>query len=173
MFILHFHRSLNLRGVSTKLNKYIVFTMQTYKELIRFILIWHCEFKFRSRQQIFRCSLQCQANMNLVFHISDDSSEIGVMGLSDLLQGCSNMTDTVMIWQYCYCLVLSTLWRSFYSRSVSKLSGQTSNKFDIPILHTISMYILSVNVIYSLFTDKIQTIYILMWMFNHAYVLIH
>ena len=35
--------------------------------------------------------------MNLVFHISDDSSEIGLMGLSDLLQGCSNMTDTVMI----------------------------------------------------------------------------
>ena len=25
---------INLRGVSTKLNKYIVFTMQTYKELI-------------------------------------------------------------------------------------------------------------------------------------------
>ena len=25
----------NLRGVSTKLNKYIVFTMQTYKKLIR------------------------------------------------------------------------------------------------------------------------------------------
>ena len=25
---------LNLRGVSTKLNKYIVFTMQTYKKLI-------------------------------------------------------------------------------------------------------------------------------------------
>ena len=28
---------INLRGVSTKLNKYIVFTMQTYKKLI------HCE----------------------------------------------------------------------------------------------------------------------------------
>ena len=26
---------INLRGVSTKLNKYIVFTMQTYKKLIR------------------------------------------------------------------------------------------------------------------------------------------
>ena len=24
----------------------------------------------------FRCSLQCQINMNLVFHISEDSSEI-------------------------------------------------------------------------------------------------
>ena len=27
---------LNLRGVSTKLNKYIIFTMQTYKELRNF-----------------------------------------------------------------------------------------------------------------------------------------
>ena len=27
---------INLRGVSTKLNKYIVFTMQTYKKLISF-----------------------------------------------------------------------------------------------------------------------------------------
>ena len=26
------------------------------------------EFKSRSRQQIFRCRLQCQINMNLVFH---------------------------------------------------------------------------------------------------------
>ena len=26
---------INLRGVSTKLNKYIVFTMQTYKKLIK------------------------------------------------------------------------------------------------------------------------------------------
>ena len=30
---------INLRGVSTKLNKYIVFTMQTYKKLIRFKII--------------------------------------------------------------------------------------------------------------------------------------
>ena len=30
---------INLRGVSTKLNKYIVFTMQTYKELIHFLFI--------------------------------------------------------------------------------------------------------------------------------------
>ena len=29
---------INLRGVSTKLNKYIVFTMQTYKKLIKFRL---------------------------------------------------------------------------------------------------------------------------------------
>ena len=30
---------INLRGVSTKLNKYIVFTMQTYKKLnIKFVL---------------------------------------------------------------------------------------------------------------------------------------
>ena len=29
---------INLRGVSTKLNKYIVFTMQTYKKLITGIL---------------------------------------------------------------------------------------------------------------------------------------
>ena len=28
----------NLRGVSTKLNKYIVFTMQTYKKLIKVLL---------------------------------------------------------------------------------------------------------------------------------------
>ena len=28
---------INLRGVSTKLNKYIVFTMQTYKKLIKYI----------------------------------------------------------------------------------------------------------------------------------------
>ena len=26
--------------------------------------------------RIFRCSLQCQVNMNLVFHISEDGSEI-------------------------------------------------------------------------------------------------
>ena len=29
---------INLRGVSTKLNKYIVFTMQTYKKLNKFVL---------------------------------------------------------------------------------------------------------------------------------------
>ena len=29
---------INLRGVSTKLNKYIVFTMQTYKKLIHTVL---------------------------------------------------------------------------------------------------------------------------------------
>ena len=34
------------------------------------------EFKSRSRQRIFRCRLQCQINMNLVFHISEDGSEI-------------------------------------------------------------------------------------------------
>ena len=28
-----------------------------------------------SRQRIFRCFLQCQINMNLVFHISEDGSE--------------------------------------------------------------------------------------------------
>ena len=32
-----------------------------------------------------------------------------LMGLSDLLQGCYNKTDTVMISQYCYSLVLSTV----------------------------------------------------------------
>ena len=31
---------INLRGVSTKLNKYIVFTMQTWKEFISFIFCW-------------------------------------------------------------------------------------------------------------------------------------
>ena len=30
---------INLRGVSTKLNKYIVFTMQTYKKLITYTLL--------------------------------------------------------------------------------------------------------------------------------------
>ena len=30
---------INLRGVSTKLNKYIVFTMQTYKKLIKAVLL--------------------------------------------------------------------------------------------------------------------------------------
>ena len=29
---------INLRGVSTKLNKYIVFTMQTYKKLIKYFI---------------------------------------------------------------------------------------------------------------------------------------
>ena len=28
-----------------------------------------CKFESRSRQRIFRCRLQCQINMNLVFHI--------------------------------------------------------------------------------------------------------
>ena len=31
---------INLRGVSTKLNKYIVFTIQTYKKLITEIMFW-------------------------------------------------------------------------------------------------------------------------------------
>ena len=35
-----------------------------------------CELKSRSRQRIFRCRLQCQININLVFHISEDGSEI-------------------------------------------------------------------------------------------------
>ena len=35
-----------------------------------------CEFKSRSRQRIFRCRLQRQINMNLIFHISEDGSEI-------------------------------------------------------------------------------------------------
>ena len=32
------HKAQHLRGVSTKLNKYIVFTMQTYKKLINCLL---------------------------------------------------------------------------------------------------------------------------------------
>ena len=32
---------INLRGVSTKLNKYIVFTMQTYKKLNNYAIIFH------------------------------------------------------------------------------------------------------------------------------------
>ena len=36
-----------------------------------------CEFKSRSRQRIFRFpTVQCQINMNLVFHISEDGSDI-------------------------------------------------------------------------------------------------
>ena len=35
-----------------------------------------CYLKSRSRQRIFRCRLHCQINMNLVFHISEDGSEI-------------------------------------------------------------------------------------------------
>ena len=46
------------------------------------------------------------------------------MRLSDLLQGCSNKTDTVMIQQYCvvnfYSIVFSTLEQSCY-KSVSEL----------------------------------------------------
>ena len=33
----------------------------------------------RSRQRIFRCRLQCQIDMNLVFHISEDGSEINIL----------------------------------------------------------------------------------------------
>ena len=32
---------INLRGVSTKLNKYIVFTMQTYKKLIDALVVFN------------------------------------------------------------------------------------------------------------------------------------
>ena len=35
---------INLRGVSTKLNKYIVFTMQTYKKLIEHTLQAYTEY---------------------------------------------------------------------------------------------------------------------------------
>ena len=35
-----------------------------------------CEFESHSKQRLFRCSLQCQINMNLVFHISEVGSEI-------------------------------------------------------------------------------------------------
>ena len=35
-FVDEIKHHVNLRGVSAKLNKYIVFTMQTYKELINF-----------------------------------------------------------------------------------------------------------------------------------------
>ena len=41
---------INLRGVSTKLNKYIVFTMQTYKELI---------IEFLSQKLLFICFNDC------------------------------------------------------------------------------------------------------------------
>ena len=32
--------------------------------------------QIHSRQRICRCRLQCQINMNLIFHISEDGSEI-------------------------------------------------------------------------------------------------
>ena len=41
--------------------------------------------------------------------------------LSDLLQSCSNKAVTIMIYQYCYNLVLSTLLHSCYIMTVSEL----------------------------------------------------
>ena len=58
---------INLRGVSTKLNKYIVFTMQTYKKLINVKLFylevlayWDLTFSFqisRSKRHLDRASM--------------------------------------------------------------------------------------------------------------------
>ena len=41
------------------------------------------------------------------------------MGLSELFQGCSNKTDTVITWQYCY------------DRSVSELFEKPCNESDV------------------------------------------
>ena len=46
---------INLRGVSTKLNKYIVFTMQTYKKLI--VQISYYNSKYNSASQLVKTSL--------------------------------------------------------------------------------------------------------------------
>ena len=45
---------INLRGVSTKLNKYIVFTMQTYKKLIskHGLRRVHKKFRFRRLEKV-------------------------------------------------------------------------------------------------------------------------
>ena len=51
---------INLRGVSAKLNKYIVFTMQTYKKLIA------DEFVFRFDDFLSRCSAMEQTKRNLL-----------------------------------------------------------------------------------------------------------
>ena len=47
-----------------------------FETISTLLLIAGCEFKSCSRQRIFRCRLQCQINMNLVFHISEDGSEM-------------------------------------------------------------------------------------------------
>ena len=47
-----------------------------------------------------------------------------------VLRGCSNKAVTIMIYQYCYNFVLSTLWQSYFIMTVSDLSEQPCNKSD-------------------------------------------
>ena len=82
------------KGKLNVLSCYIISAMQGFVELSivnivnKLLRFWgfhittprRCEFKSRSRQRIFRCRLQCQINMNLVFHISEDGSEIIKLG---------------------------------------------------------------------------------------------
>ena len=55
---------INLRGVSTKLNKYIVFTMQTYKKNIVYFY-WH--------------TITCVRNLNLKFTFEAKLKFVGIM----------------------------------------------------------------------------------------------
>ena len=50
------------------------------------------------------------------------------MALSDLLQGCSNKSDTVMIQQECYKVDNTNLWQYCYVMIVTALLEQPCNK---------------------------------------------
>ena len=62
-------RRLNMKYISL----YFILSLR-----VGYVETQRCEFKSRSRQRIFRCRLQCQINMNLVFHISEDGSEVSL-----------------------------------------------------------------------------------------------
>ena len=49
---------INLRGVSTKLNKYIVFTMQTYKKLIVLLFVC-CVMLLLFMHDVYLCCNRC------------------------------------------------------------------------------------------------------------------
>ena len=68
-----FVTSLRTRSASTLLKNH----PQGYEKLDSFgPETRRCELKSRSRRRIFHFSLQCQINMNPVFHIPEDGSEI-------------------------------------------------------------------------------------------------
>jgi hypothetical protein len=77
--------------------------------------------------------------------------------LSDLLQGCSNKSDTVYIQQYCYNLGSSTLWHSCYIMTVSDLLEQPCNKSDNAIKLVASCYRLVPNLLQQLGTSSANT----------------
>ena len=84
-----------------------------------------CEFESRSRQRIFRCSLQCQINMNLVFHISEDSSEINAY--SGVF--CERAS---FVYELCYfimfvhsCTIVITVRMCSFQKTAHNLSQQT------------------------------------------------